>query len=243
MFVNLTPDEEKVKDWWKRWKECSEKYPNDSWDGMEPITETGLIGYPGFYQGDHYDLEMFTEFHRLPTYFERYMFFTYSDGISGKNQHGVADNPDQIIEYFRREYDDPDRKFVVLLRVYDAEEADQNEKFYKQGPYIGACSGGTGEFVGLLATQEVKDNGYLLGFHLIPLPDTKQYESEMVDVYNKYVVEREPLPDTCSIKILSDKIDYDRNGDVKILEEGEERMVTTWVLVNTLMKEKKEGRL
>ena len=62
MFVNLTPDEEKVKDWWKRWKECSEKYPNDSWDGMEPITETGLIGYPGFYQGDHYDLEMFTEF-------------------------------------------------------------------------------------------------------------------------------------------------------------------------------------
>ena len=55
MFVSLTPDEDKVKEWEETREKCKKEYPDTDWDKFKPITEKELTSddgktkYPGFY--------------------------------------------------------------------------------------------------------------------------------------------------------------------------------------------------
>ena len=225
MFVSLTPDDIKVKDWWKRWAKYKAESPDPSWDDMKPITdlelmddETGKL-YPGFYIGDVYDLPMFIEFPDTPSYFDEFMFFELDSRM--KSQYGVADTPEQIIERFRREYDDPNRKFVVLVDGVDLESADNNEKFYKQGPYIGKAKyKGSSDYCPDLKTDEIKKNGCLIRYHIFPLPGTEPYPSRKYSILKKYVIPGKPaIKGNKKIEIIKHDPGVEfwkRNGSVEI---------------------------
>lgn len=246
MFVSLTPDEEKVKDWWKRWAKCKAEYPNSSWDRMKPMTEKALVlddgrEFPGFYCGSEHELSLFKEFPQNPDYYDSYMFF--STDIDFKTQYGVADTPEQIIEKFKREYNDQKRKFVVVCRGIPIEEADGNEKFYKQGPYIGKAKGGwSGDYNPFKKTEEIKKNGYLIQYHIYPLPDTELYSSWKYNVLKKYIIPGKPaIKNGCKIEIISHS-DGDswwrRNGDVDLrMTRGDvvkEEHMTTFVAIQVI---------
>lgn len=224
MFVSLTPNEDKVKDWWERWAKCKAEYSDPSWDRMKPMTENALVlddgrEFPGFYCGSEHELNLFKEFPKEPDYYDSYMFF--STDIDFKTQYGVADTPEQIIEEFKREYNDQTRQFVVVCRGILIEEADENEKFYKQGPYIGkAKSGRDGEYNPFKKTEEIKKNGYLIQYHIYPLPGTEPYPSWKYNVIKKYVIPEKPaIKNGCKIEIISHGEGdnwWRRNGDVDV---------------------------
>ena len=186
MFVTLTPDPVKLADWNRRKEQCKAESPDDmkyTWDRMKHILDCELEGHPGFYvEWNEYGFEDSKEFEgKRLTYDEKYKFFMKDDDIfNWKCQYGVADTIEQIIENFQEAYDDPDRKFVVLVHAFPVEEADANDKFYKQGPYIGNCceiyeDGQKGDFDGSKLTPEVEKQGYIIGYHIYPLPGTKKF--------------------------------------------------------------------
>ena len=222
MFVKLTPNEKSVKEWWDNLEKCKKDSPDlCNWDKMRPITDKelhsddGSITYTGFYIGSDHELYLFNEFPNTPDYFDSYMFFYYDSKF--KSQYGVADNPEQIMDYFKREFEDKNRKFVVLLTAFSLDYA-ESDKFYKQGPYIGKCTS-RGEYNPHKMTKEVKENDYLIGFHIYPLPNTEPYPSRKNQILKKYVISEEPFSrgDT-KIEIIKHSSGeyWRRNGDVTV---------------------------
>ena len=255
MFVKLTPNEIKVKEWWETLEKCKKETPElGGWDEMKPITEKELCAdggspvYTGFYIGSDHELYLFDEFSTEPDYFDKFMFFSYDSKY--KSQYGVADNPEQIMKHFKREFEDKDRKFVVLVTGFSLEHA-ESDKFYKQGTYIGECQSrcgfGKGEYNPSKLTEEVKNNGYLIGYHIYPLPGTEPYTSKKYQILKKYVIEGNPFSkgDT-KIEIIKhgDGEYWRRNGDVTVQinyhGETKEEVMTVyslvWLIYNEIYK-------
>ena len=248
MFVSLTPNEDKVKEWEETREKCKKEYPDTDWDKYKPITEKELTSddgktkYPGFYIGDDHELYMFKEFSKDLTHSEKFEFFNLEAKF--KSQYGVADNVEQIIEHYNREYSDPDRKFIILVTGYTLKTA-EGEKFYKQGSYIGNCRSKNGlcrsEYSPSKITEEVKNNGYLIGFHIYPLPGTERYPSQKYNILKKYIMkDKTYVKGDYKVEILShDPGNYwEHNGSVKIrvTNEGKVREDTETVfsLVNRI---------
>ena len=248
MFKKLTPDESLVKEWWKTWEKCKKEYPNDSWDDMHPLTDRELCSddrkttYPGFYIGPEHELYLFKEFKENPDHFDSYMFFSLDGDF--KSQYGVADNPEQIIKRFKREYEDPTREFVVLCDGIPIDMADGNEKFYKNGPYIGKAKvrGWGSDYSPSKKTEEIKKNGYLIGYHIYPLPGTEPYPSRKYSVLKKYVMADKPaIKGDTKIEIINHGPGdfWRRNGDVDVrtTHKGEvkEEHMTTWCAISLMV--------
>ncbi len=135
MLVNLTPNKEEQE----RRKKIAEKnkFEYIPQDDKKLIIETGI--YQCNFQFN-FSEEEFEEFKKPLSWEDRYKIFK-SSLIETKSTYGVADNIEQIKEYYKEEIKDKENKFVIAVTpVYQNKENAGKcggWRWHKWGPYIG----------------------------------------------------------------------------------------------------------
>lgn len=131
MLVNLTPNEIEIERRRGISKENNFEYTPQS-DPMF-LQETGIYEstFPFNFPEE--------EFHELTnlSYEEKYNIFPNYE----KESYGVADNIEQIKEYYKEEIEDPDKKYCIALTAVWQERENKGKgggwRWHKWGEYIG----------------------------------------------------------------------------------------------------------
>lgn len=131
MLVNLTPIEEEIE----RRKQIAEE--NDF--EYTPQSDPKYLQEVGIYQSSYpfnFPEDEFEELQKL-TYDDRYKIFHNYEKIT----YGVADNIDQIKEYYKEEIADANKKYVISLTPVWQEKENKGKgggwRWHKWGEYIG----------------------------------------------------------------------------------------------------------
>ena len=126
MLVNLTPIQSEID----RCRAIAEGHNFD----YTPASEKMLMD--GVYVSFNFRALEFEELGEQLTYEQQYgLYPDYS-----KSQYGVADNLDQILEYYKEEIDSDDRFFIYVYPIYQDKSNRGNGggwRWHKWGPYIG----------------------------------------------------------------------------------------------------------
>ena len=130
MLINLTPIQSEIDRCTKIAKEHNFEYTPQS-DPMW-LQETGI--YQSSFPFNFPDYE-FEELKERLSWEEQCLC------VSPKSTYGVADDIEQIKEYYKEEIADPDRKFFVHLTPVYQERENKGKgggwRWHKWGPYIG----------------------------------------------------------------------------------------------------------
>ena len=133
MLVNLTPIQSEID----RCKKIAEENDFEYSPQSDPkwLQETGI--YQDSIAFNFLDDEFVETTERL-SWEDKYMC------VSPKGTYGVADNIEQIKEYYKEEIEDPDRKFFIRITpVWQDKENKGNGggwRWHKWGKYIGILS-------------------------------------------------------------------------------------------------------
>lgn len=130
MLVNLTPIQSEIDRCKKIAKENNFEYTPQS--DPKWLQETGIYQSSMAFNFPDYEFEELKE--RL-SWEERYMC------VDPKETYGVADDIEQIKEYYKEEIADPDRKFFIHLTPVWQEKENAGKgggwRWHKWGEYIG----------------------------------------------------------------------------------------------------------
>lgn len=161
MLVNLTPIEAEIERCKQIGKECGIEYTPQS--DPQWIVETGI------YQSSfpfNFHKELFEKLQNLTWEDRNNIFPNYE-----KRTYGVADNVEQIKEYYKEEIEDPDKKYIIAITPVWQEKENKGKgggwRWHKWGEYIGKlkpqCEYLDDEDFG-------EDFEFVLTFTLFPIP-------------------------------------------------------------------------
>ena len=134
MLVNLTPNLKEIK----RCKKIAEEYKFTYIPQSDRIVEDGI--YMCGFNFRHQEFMEFEDVLNIPCE-DAYQLFapTYH-----KCQYGVADNIEQIKEYFKEEIQDPKRRYFISVTFVEQEKENKGKgggwRWHKWGEYIGTLN-------------------------------------------------------------------------------------------------------
>jgi len=134
MLVNLTPNQKEIK----RRQVVAIKYNMN----ILPQNDPSLMQHgTGIYQSNvafNFSWQEFMEFEKPPTYAQLFGAFAPNHD---KVQYGVADNIEQVKEYYKQEIQDPARKYIIEFTPVHQNKANKGVgggwRWEKWGEYIG----------------------------------------------------------------------------------------------------------
>jgi hypothetical protein len=158
MLVQLTPIQEEIDRCYQVAKENNFTY----YPQHQRMLETGIYYDNGFNFRKFEFVEM--EKH---TYDDEKIFTDYS-----KSEYGVADNVEQIKEYFKDEISDTENKYVISLTPVGQDKDNKGKgggwRWHKWGPYIGILN----RECEYIDDEDFGDDfEYVLVFHLYKIKD------------------------------------------------------------------------
>lgn len=153
MLVNLTPIQSEID----RCKAIAKEHGFN----YTPASESMLMD--GVYVALNFPALEFEELGGRLTFEQEYeLYLDYQ-----KSQYGVADDLDQILEYYKHEIESEDRFFIYVCPIHQ-DKANKGKggewRWHKWGPYIGNLNP---QFEYL--DDEEFDVGYVLIFHIVKI--------------------------------------------------------------------------
>lgn len=149
MLLSLTPDKKGLRKLYNIFggkKELKVPYC-EFWDKyFSPVDDFG----PGYYLNNDPGTPCVVPMYAYKEFTREILFEDEDCAIGGKKPYGIADNKEQIEEYFKDEIADPEKKFVIMLSRIDyapckkeLDECIKNNRQYqgyrprKSGIYLG----------------------------------------------------------------------------------------------------------